>query len=511
MTHRGWLSAFGATLLLVSQSPSPSTILNFSTYLGGGAADTLRDLATDAAGNIYVVGGTGSSGFPVTLGPGFNASGCSTLGTGGPLDVFITKFSPSGELVWSRLLGGPCYDRAYAVELDGSGNIYVAGRAGAGFPTTAGALQPAFGGDTVPNTLYGRQDGFITKLDQSGSVLWSTYFGAADMAIIRDIAVDGAGNVYPVLQGVTTTVPHVTAGAFRTTLLGGQDMVVAKISTHGQLVWGSYYGGSGLDGVGSSIRVDSSGHPIVLGATTSRDLLIRNAHQTTHAGGNDFALAKFAVDGSGLVFGTYLGGSGDDGVETHHLAIGRGDTIFLAANVRSGDFPTTPNAYRRTAGGGVDAGLASFSPSGKLLASSFFGGAGADAVEGVDVDAAGNVVVFGATTTSTLNTEGAYQASLNGSAADAYVLKLSPDLSRILYFTYFGGRAADQGRAGAVAASGTVIFGGQTASGDYPVKDAHDASYGGGGSDAIVTSLTLPGTPIPTPPPPTPRNLVIIR
>ena len=511
MTHRGWLSALAATLLLVAQSPSQTTILNFSTYLGGGGEDTIRDLTTDAAGNIYVVGGTGSPGFPVTLGPGFNASGCSTLGTGGPLDVFVTKFSPSGQIVWSRLLGGPCYDRAYAVELDGAGNIYVAGRAGDGFPTTAGALQPAFGGDTVPVSLYGRQDGFITKLDSSGSVLWSTYFGAADMAIIRDIAVDPAGNVYPVLQGATTSLPHVTAGAFRTTLLGGQDMVVAKLTTHGQLVWGTYYGGSGLDGVGASIRVDSSGHPVVLGVTTSNDLLIRNAYQGKNAGGNDFALAKFTPDGSALVFGTYLGGSGDEGVETHHLALGRGDTIYLTGIVRSGDFPTTPDAYQRSAGGGIDVGLASFSPNGELLASSFFGGAGTDGVQGVDVDAAGNVVYFGATTTSTFNTEGAYQTSLNGSAADAYVVKLSPDLSQSLYVTYFGGRAADQGRAGAVARAGTVIFGGQTASGDYPVKDAHDASYGGGGSDAIVTSLTLPGTPTQTPPPPTPRNLVIIR
>ena len=510
MTPRVWLSAVAVTLLLLASAPPQATILNFSTYLGAGGEDTVRDLATDEAGNIYVVGGTGSPAFPVTLGPGYNAGACSTIGSGGGLDVFVTKFSPSGQILWSRLLGGPCYDRAYAVELDASGNIYVAGRAGAAFPTTGGALQPAFGGDTVPNDLYGQQDGFIAKLGPSGEVLWSTYFGGNDAGIIRDIAVDGSGNVYPVMQHLTGNQPHITPGAFRTTRPGGEDTLVAKLTSAGQLVWGSYYGGSALEGQGSSIRVDSNNQPVVLTITTSTNLPTRNAFQGARSGGNDFAIARFTADGAELVFSTYLGGSGDEGLETHHLEIGPQDTIYVAGAVRSANFPTTANAYQRTAGGGMDVGLAMFSPAGQLLASTFFGGAGTDGTQGIDIDAAGNVVFFGGTTTTTHNTDGAFQTALNGTAVDAYVVKMSADLRQNLYVTYFGGRAADEGRAGAVAASGAVIFGGQTTSSDYPVKDAHDSTYGGG-LDAVVTSLTLPGTPPAPVAPRTPRNLVILR
>jgi hypothetical protein len=506
--------ALAVTFLLVSPAAPQSTILNFSTYLGAGGQDFLRDLATDPAGNIYAVGGTSSSAFPVTLGPAFNSGSCSTLGSAGRMDVFLAKFSPSGQLLWSRFLGGPCYDRAYAVELDASGNIYVAGRAGAGFPTTAGALQTAFGGDTDPNNLYGHQDGFVTKLNPSGAVLWSTYFGGNDPGIIRDIAVDASGNVYPVMQHVTGPQPHVTPGAFRTTLPGGEDMVVAKLTAAGQLVWGSYYGGSAYEGQGASIRVDSGNQPVVLAVTTSNNLPTRNAHQATRSGGNDFALAKFTADGSNLVFSTYLGGSADEGVETHHLEIGPQDVIYMAGVVRSSNFPTTPDAYQRVAGGGIDVGLATFTPSGQLTASSYFGGAGTDGVEGIALDAAGNVVFAGTTTTVTHTQQsvatGGFQTTLNGTLRDAYVVRMSADLRQNLYVSYLGGSAEDEGRAAAIAPDGSVIVGGQSESNNYPVQNAHDSTFGGG-VDGFITSLRLPGGPAPTPAPPTPRNLVIIR
>lgn len=512
MTRRVWLSALAATLLLLSpgMTQSQSTTLNFSTYLGGGGQDSLRDLATDASGHIYAVGGTASTDFPVTVGSALNTAGCSTRGTAPLLDVFVTKFRPSGEIAWSRLLGGGCYDRAYAVEVDAAGNVYVAGRAGAGFPTTPGALQTAFGGDTNPNNLYGHQDGFITKLNEAGAVLWSTYVGGNDAAIIRDIALDESGNVYPVLQHVTGNQPHITPGAFAPGRPGGEDMVVAKLTAAGQLVWGSYYGGSAYEGQGASIRIDGAGQPVVLGITTSGNLPTRNAHQPARSGGEDFALAKFTADGSALVFSTYFGGSADEGVETHHLAISPQGSIYVAAIVRSSDFPTTANAYQRAAGGGIDVGLARFSAEGQLLASTFFGGSGTDGVQGVDIDGAGHLVFFGATTTANLRTQDAYQADLKG-PVDAYVVKMSAALDANLYLTYMGGQSSDQGRAGVVTPSGAVILGGETSSSDYPVAKAADSTFGGGGTDAMVTSLTLPGTRAPTLAPPVPLNLKIIR
>jgi len=105
------------------------------------------------------------------------------------------------QLQFSTYLGGPNYDRAYAVEVDQDGCVYIAGRAGPGFPATAGAIQPNFGGDIVsgPSAAYGKQDGFITKLASDGSrLIWSTYFGDDVAGFIRDLDIDLAGDVYVV-------------------------------------------------------------------------------------------------------------------------------------------------------------------------------------------------------------------------------------------------------------------------------------------------------------------------
>ena len=104
-------------LLFASSSPAAERYdLSFSTYIGGSADDQIRDVAVDDQGNVYITGGTKSSDFPTTSGATFQ----------GVMDVFVTKFDPNGKLTWSTLIGGPEYDRAYAIEVNKQG--YVCGR-----------------------------------------------------------------------------------------------------------------------------------------------------------------------------------------------------------------------------------------------------------------------------------------------------------------------------------------------------------------------------------------------
>ena len=110
--------------------------------------------------------------------------------------MYVAKLDPQGNLVWSTFIGGPNYDRAYAVEVDAQGFVYVAGRAGDQFPVTAGVFQPNFNGspDILP---YGPQDGFLCKLRPNGSaIIWCSYFGTDDNKMIRDIDLDAQGNIY---------------------------------------------------------------------------------------------------------------------------------------------------------------------------------------------------------------------------------------------------------------------------------------------------------------------------
>ncbi len=157
--------------------------ISFSILFGGNNAEQPRGIVTDPAGNIVVVGGTKSYDFPTTLGPPYAHGGH------GPMEIFVIKLDPAGKQLWSRLMGGPNHDRAYDVEVDQKGNIFICGRAGPGFPTTEGALQTVFGGGD-PRNAYGPQDGFVAKLSPDGETIWSTYFGGPD-----NIELDRLGDI----------------------------------------------------------------------------------------------------------------------------------------------------------------------------------------------------------------------------------------------------------------------------------------------------------------------------
>src|SRR5438876_7867478 len=177
-------------------------VLFYSTYLGGSARDSGRGIAVDAAGNAYVTGGA-SPDFPTTPGA-FQPSS--------PGGAFVTKLNPTGSgLVYSTFLGSSGEGEGIAV--DAAGNAYVTGVTDStDFPTTPGAFQTALGGD---------QDGFVTKLNPTGSaLLYSTYLGgsAADRGL--RLAVDVAGNAYVTGSTTSTNFPT-TLGAFQTAFAGG--------------------------------------------------------------------------------------------------------------------------------------------------------------------------------------------------------------------------------------------------------------------------------------------------
>jgi hypothetical protein len=171
---------WGACLVLAGLSSAyagNSYNLAFSTYVGGTRSDWIRDVCVDYRGNIIAVGGTQSPDFPTTPGAycrTFHTGGRS-LGSGGPCDVIVMKFSPAGQLLWSTFLGGPNYDRAYGVKADSQGYIYVAGRAGEGFPVTAGTpYQPSYG------TGSGNYDGnafMVIIAADFKSLLYSSFVG----------------------------------------------------------------------------------------------------------------------------------------------------------------------------------------------------------------------------------------------------------------------------------------------------------------------------------------------
>lgn len=176
----------------------------FSTYLGGNQCDTANSIATDASGNVYVTGTTGSSNFPT-----LNAFQPAIAGTF-PLDAFVTKLTSTGALSYSTYLGGSNGSEVgYGIAVDASGNAYVTGSTESTDFKTMNPLQPTNGSG------FG-QDAFLTKLNSSGSALvYSTYLGGSGLDAARGVALDSANNVY--LTGYTDSLQFpLTQGSLRT-------------------------------------------------------------------------------------------------------------------------------------------------------------------------------------------------------------------------------------------------------------------------------------------------------
>jgi hypothetical protein len=195
---------------------------------------------------------------------------------------------------------------------------------------------------------------------------------------------------------------------------------------------------------------------------------------------------------------TYVGGGGTD--QAFGIALGSDGTVFITGNTASANFPTTAGSLAPAARGGVDAFVvrldSTFTTS---LYSTFIGGSGDDAGRGIAVDTLGNAYVTGFTTSSDFpTTPGSFQPNRPvgeaAGVADAFVVKLNPLGTALVYGTYLGGTASDVGLAIALDTTGSAYVTGGTLSPDFPVTFGASQPLPGGDRDAFVARLDSGGT-----------------
>lgn len=461
--------------------------VEFSTYLGGSLWEHARDVVADADGNIYIVGGTKSDNFPTTPGAfqrTHNKTG-KKIGSGGYCDAFVCKFSPDGKLIWSTLLGGPNYDRAYAVEVDGSGFVYVSGRSGPGFPTTAGSFQPQFRG--TDNGIYGMQNGFVARLKPDGSqVEWAAHVGVGQLC--RDLSIDDKGDVYLALHytGKGPLPPDEWfANAYQKRPAGDVEIGAIKIASDGSAVeWATWFGGSGREVPNCGVRLDADRNVFLNFTTQSADVpTTSDSHDQTYNGGNDAFVAKLSPDGSTLLYGTYFGGTGnEEGNSTHNLAVDSQGNAYLASSTDSTDLPVTNGVVQELhAGGQRDAFVAKFSPTGQLDRCTYIGGTGQDGPDGVYAATDGSVFLTGLTDSRDFPvTSNAIQSKL-AAPKDALMVVLSPEFDRLQFSTLFGGSSYDDGRSCFLDERGNLYVTGSTNGPGWPTTNAWQNEFAGGG------------------------------
>ena len=296
----------------------------YSTYLGGSADDAGNGIAVDANGNAYVAGSTGSTDFPVTDGSI----------SGGNEDAFVAKLDANGTRTYGTYLGGVGYESATAIAVDAGGNIYVTGSTDGHFPVTDGST---FGG--------GFNDAFITKLNGTGSRVYSTYLGGSGNDQGNGIAVDAGSNAY--ITGYTDSVNFPVTNGSALHGVGPTDTFVTKLNGSGVRAYSTYLGGSGSDD-GTGIAVDTGGNAYVAGYTGSTDFPVTNG--STLSGATDIFIAKLDATGA-RVYGTYIGGSGGD--QGDAIAVDTSGNAYITGKTPSTDFPSTNGSI--FGGGAYDA------------------------------------------------------------------------------------------------------------------------------------------------------------
>jgi len=360
----------------------------WATYYGGSGFEMGKGIAADDAGNILIAGYTSSTNLPVaatganvvyqnTSGTGFllkldknganlwstyntvTASDVTTFsnnvflyssGGGVSADAFVTEFAPNGAYNWGVTIGGTKAERTYGIACDLVGNIYITG-------ITYSTDFPVPGGYQTTNA--GTGDAFICKLSPTGTQLWGTYYGGAGADYGMAIVTDELNNV--IISGCTSSTTSIASvGASQTVFGGGtfpNDAFVAKFSSNGAWLWGTYLGGDN-DEISYGIVTDKSNNIYIVGEwedTNSGSLPISTcAIQPVFGGAEDQFIAKYAPDGT-LRCLTYRGGTTEDEMDNFWSSNPFGGSLAIYDNSlyitgeTGGGYPVTAGAFQTTA------------------------------------------------------------------------------------------------------------------------------------------------------------------
>jgi hypothetical protein len=487
--------------------------LLYSTYLGGGGDDEAYAIAIGGAGNAYVTGSTTS---------------VNLLGSAQPSGdtfMFVAEIDPTGtSLIYHSAFGGTTdttggstnvYSQGNAIALDGGGNAYIAGSTAANnYPTTAGVVQTSF--------LGGIQNGFVTKVDASGNLSYSTYLGAQSSdnssTDANGIAVESGGTAY--IVGSTNSFAYLTTTSAAQVAFSGPalatagDVFLTKLDPNANsLLYSTYWGGAQItltkgDDRAYGVAIDGTGKAYVVGRTNGNFPITGPAFQPSISkfAGNRYSAFLAAFDttlsgGSSILFSSYLAGKNQD--SAYGVALDASGNIYVSGETNSVDFPAatipvgftpvmTPGGATGTTVDPTDAFVVKINPTPQVVWASLIGGTSQDGARGIAVDASGRCFVTGYSD----STAGILQAPTPFVATQAaFVGQLentgTVDFAQILA----GGSGTIQiGQGIAIDAISDIHIAGYTNATDFPISPTAGVSpvqtfYGGGNEDAFVLAL----------------------
>jgi uncharacterized protein (TIGR03437 family) len=357
-----------------------------------------------------------------------------------------------------------------------------------------GGRRVAVGGGWM---LHGKEGSFqVGRYDRGKELvidpplIYATYNGGNGLDYAYAVAVDSIGNTY--VTGGTGSANFPITNGLQNTLKGAEDVFVTKYNPNGSAkLYSTYLGGGGPD-EGRGIAVDVQGNAYITGSAGSIDFPVKNAIQGTQGGSGDAFLAKLNATGSALIYSTYLGGNGiDAGAAVAVDAVG---SAYIVGSTFSTNFPVK-NAFQAARGAQEDAFIAKVNAAGNALVySTYLGGNNVDEGNAIAIDAAGSAYVTGYTASTDFPVQSPLRRS-NGGAVDAFVTKINPAGSALVYSTYLGGDGTDYGTGIAVDSSGNAYVTGSVTSDDFPLANAIDGTLGSHAvGDVFVTKINPAGS-----------------
>jgi len=434
------------TVLTGMLCPLTSNAQNFEWAKRWGGADTdiATSITTDASGNVYTIGlfyGT------VDFDPG---TGTYNLTSVGSRDIFISKLDASGNLVWSKQLGGTDSDEGTSITTDASGNVYITGS----FWATAD-FDPGTG--TYNLTSAGYCDAFISKLDASGNMVWAKQLGGTDYERGKSIIIDDSGNVYTTGEFRETADFDPGTGTYNLTSAGDYDIFISKLDTSGFMVWAKQMGGTSTE-ASSSIAADASGNVYTTGYFNGIADFDpgTGTYNLTSAGEYDIFISKLDASGN-LVWAKQLGGTSYDG-GTSIATDASGNVYTTGYFYGTVDFDPGNETYNLTSAGGYDIFISKLDTSGFMVWTNQMGGTSNDEGTSIATDASGNVYTIGKFEATADFDPGNETYNLTSAGdKDIFISKLDTS-GFMVWAKQLGGTSSDVGRSIILDASGNIYI-----------------------------------------------------
>ena len=438
----------------------------------------LTPLGTVTERNLYAYNQATGEPIPATYTSKHNTLGFVLTTQHLPLTTII--IDPS--LAWGTYFGGMGEDGAYAIACDNGGTELICGTTTSiSNIATTGAYQ------TFDRGYY---DVFLAKFNSPGVIQWSTYYGGPNHEEGYAVGCDHIGSIY--ITGWTVSSSYIaTPGSHQTTYMGGWDAYLAKFSSAGALLWGTYYGGNSVE-MGRGVVCDSNGNVYITGYTGSdSNIATMGSYQDTiggHSGGDNAYLAKFNANGL-LLLATYFGGGGD-GSYAVACGIDKNQCLYIGGSAYHNGIFATAGDYKDNCNGLVDCFIAKFDSSCMPLWSTYYGGDSDEQVNGISCDDSLNVYITGIS--SSLNgiaTSGAHQTVYGGYIYDAFLAKFN-DTGALKWATYYGGEWDDEGNGVACDGLGNVYIVGYSQSpNNIATLGSYKDSNNNGNYDAFLAKF----------------------